>query len=114
MPLFASREPWTMSDWWEAGRRDALNCIAKRYDGSDWSDDYCQQYIQGYWEGKAINDRTTPCIKLTPSESFNVTYFEEPGVFPVSWKPFITLIYIILVVLGIGGVIHGLARAFGG
>lgn len=117
MRLFASREPWTPADWWDAGKKDALNCVQARYGGSDISEeDSLRQYIYGYMNGLEINKRTADCPRYEPSVGFTgeETSYYEPGLLDERWKTVVLIIYFALACFGFWVVVHGLARVFGG
>lgn len=109
MRLFDERVPWTEQQWWDAGRGDALDCVAGRYDGSDAAEEFLRSYIFGYTNGEAINWRTVPCPNKTHAEPFT---WEEcsiffPGLLSERWRflfyaigwAFISVLFVALCVI---------------
>ena len=107
MNIFAKSEPWTEADWWQAGHLDALECRAARYDGSDVCEDVLRAYIGGYSNGREIMQRTTPCDRLSPTESFEAeeTTHYYPGLIPEQYRFACLLLYYFFAIAGFGMII---------
>lgn len=90
MRLVERRTGWTPQQWGDAGYNDAMHCIAARYNGDDWTDDMCQQYIIGYRHGQETANRTAPCDRLRSSKPYEWVEQSnlEPGLISENWKSY--------------------------
>lgn len=116
MPLLERTIPWSYNDWWNAGRDDAMNCVAPRYYGSDMCEEVLSAYITGYSEGTRVANRTVKCANLSSSVPFEPeeTQWIVPGLFTTGWSLFFyivgpafagvaTLVWVVYLVLWIVG-----------